>query len=68
MDKDVLHIKDKPTTNKETMLDIDSNKWLKVIKSKMNFIQIKPSIDFGGPTRMDKTHRMQISLHKKDKF
>ena len=68
MDKDLLLIDNKATTNEKTMLDIDSNKWLKVIKSKMNFIQIKPSIDFGGPTRMDKTHRMQISLHKKDKF
>ena len=49
------------------MLDIDSNKWLKAMKSKMNFIQIS-SIDFGGSTRMDKSHRVQMNLHEKDKF
>ena len=37
-DKDVLLIDDKPTTNKETMLDINSNKWFNTMKSKMNFI------------------------------
>ena len=40
MDKDILLINDKPNTNKEMMLDIDSNKWSKAMKSKMNFIQI----------------------------
>ena len=38
MDKDGLLIKDKPTTNKETMLDIDFNKWFKTMKSKIDSI------------------------------
>ena len=40
MDKDILLINDQPNTNKETMLDIDSNKWYKAMKSKIDFIQI----------------------------
>ena len=38
MDKDVLLINDDLITYKETILDIDLNKWVKAMKSKMDFI------------------------------
>ena len=36
MDKIVLLINDKATTNKKIMLDIDFNKWFKTMKSKID--------------------------------
>ena len=67
MNKDVFLIKDNPTNNKETMLDIDFNKWFKAMKSKMDFIQIN-QVRLWWTHRMDKTHRVQMSIHEKDKF